>query len=356
MPHPSMFKDHPDIVPPALSRDMSVVDLIDVLGRTSFEARNVHRGARLFERMVSDNDVIWLGIAGAGVAGGMGGMIISLIEAGVIDVICSTGAQVYHDLHFAFDLPVKAIPPVWDDNALRQHGDTRIYDIGIRDKETLDAQDAIIRRFIRECHREQLSGRPLSSWEFNRALGKWTHQNAKYPQRSFVATAAEQGVPIFWDSLANHSIALNLVLTDRSGLPISLSAQKDIFDSAAIVFSTEQTGFIELGGGGPKNFIQQTSPTISQILGINFEGADRGLQIGTAIEREGSLSGCTFSEAVTWGKYRSVDEEKMVQIWGEYSVIFPILAAYVLAKCAKRPLKHIATQLPQYAEKLEQAR
>ncbi|MGD8336027.1 MAG: deoxyhypusine synthase family protein, partial [Desulfobacterales bacterium] len=73
-------------------------------------------------------------------------------------------------------------------------------------------------------------------------------------------------------------------------------------------------------------------------------------------EREGSLSGCTFSEAVTWGKYRSVDEEKMVQIWGEYSVIFPILAANVLSKCAKRPLKHIATQLPQYAEKLEQAR
>ncbi|MFZ1956343.1 MAG: deoxyhypusine synthase family protein [Desulfobacterales bacterium] len=356
MPHESMFKDHPDIVPPALSPNMSVVDLIDVLGRTSFEARNVHRGARLFERMVSDNDVIWLGIAGAGVAGGMGGMITSLIEAGVIDAICSTGAQVYHDLHFAFGLPVKAIPPVWDDDSLRQHGDTRIYDIGIRDKETLDKQDAIIRRFIRDCHREQLSGRPLSSWEFNRALGKWAHQQAKYPERSFVVTAAEHEVPIFWDSLANHSIAMNLVLTDRIGLPISLSAQKDIFDSAAIVFSAGQTGFIELGGGGPKNFIQQTSPTISQILGIAFEGADRGLQIGTAIEREGSLSGCTFSEAVTWGKYRSVDEEKMVQIWGEYSVIFPLLAAYVLAKCAKRPLKHIARQLPQYAEKLEQAR
>jgi deoxyhypusine synthase len=356
MPHDSMFTNHPDIVPPALSKDMSVVDLVDVLGRTSFEARNVHRGARLFERMVSGNDVIWLGIAGAGVAGGMGGMIISLIEAGVIDVICSTGAQVYHDLHFAFDLPVKAISPVWDDDTLRQHGDTRIYDIGIRDKETLDAQDSIIRRFVRESHREQLSGKQLSSWEFNRALGKWTCQQAKYPQRSFVATAAEHGVPIFWDSLANHSIAMNLVLTDRIGLPISLSAQKDIFDSAAIVFSAGKTGFIELGGGGPKNFIQQTSPTISQILGINFEGADRGLQIGTAIEREGSLSGCTFGEAVTWGKYRSVDEDKMVQIWGEYSVIFPILAAYVLAKCAKRPLKHIATQLPQYAETLEQAR
>ncbi len=355
MPHQSLFKDHPDIVPPALGTAMSVVDLIEVLGRTSFEARNVHRGARLLERMVADNDVIWLGIAGAGVAGGMGGMITSLIEAGAIDVICSTGAQVYHDLHFAFDLPVKAVSPNWDDNALRRHGDTRIYDIGIREKETLEAQDALIRRFVRECH-PQLSDPALSSWEFNRALGHWVDRTAKYPQRSFVAAAARNDVPVFWDSLANHSIAMNLVLTDRTGLPVSLSAQKDIFDSAAIVFATARTGFIELGGGGPKNFIQQTSPTISQILGIDFEGADRGLQIGTAIEREGSLSGCTFSEAVTWGKYRKVDEEKMVQIWGEYSVIFPLLAAYALAKCPPRPPKRIAAQLPRYAAELEQAR
>jgi deoxyhypusine synthase len=335
---------------------MSVVDLIDVLGRTCFEARNVQRGARLYERMVRDDDVIWLGIAGAGVAGGMGGMIISLIDAGAIDVICSTGAQVYHDLHFAFGLPVKSIRPHWDDDSLRQHGDTRIYDIGIRDKETLEAQDAVIRRFIRECHRDQLAGRPLSSWEFNRALGKWVARNAAYPQHSFVAAAAEKGVPIFWDSLANHSIALNLVLTDRAGLPISLSAQKDIFDSAAIVFASGRTGFVELGGGGPKNFIQQTSPTIGQILGINFAGADRGLQIGTAIEREGSLSGCTFGEAVTWGKYRRVDAEEMVQIWGEYSVIFPILASYVLAECPRRPPKDIISQLPRYARQLDQAR
>ncbi len=352
----SVFKDFPDIIPPHISKGMSIPDLVDVLGQTCFEARKVHRATRLFKRMIEDGDVVWLGVAGAGVAGGMGGMIIALMEAGFIDVICSTGAQVYHDLHFAFDLPVKAITLDHDDDILRKHGDTRIYDIGIRDRETLDAQDEILRQFVRERYDPHLSTGPLASWEFNFQLGSWVLENSKYPERSFVARAAELDVPIFWDSLANHSISMNLVLTDRKGFPIILSAQKDIFDSAAIVFSSRQAGFVVLGGGGPKNFIQQTSPTISQILKIKFDGAERGVQIGTAIEKEGSLSGCTFSESVTWGKYREANDDKLVQVWGEYSVVFPILTACVLDTCAPRPLKKLATRMPKYIETLEQAK
>jgi deoxyhypusine synthase len=305
--------------------------------------------------MIDEGDVIWLGIAGAGIAGGMGGMVISLLENGFIDVICSTGAQVYHDLHFAFDLPVKAISPHHDDNLLREHGDTRIYDIGIREQETLEAQDEIIRRFVKDQY-TLLSKGTLASWEINFFLGDWVGKTARYPERSFVATAARLGVPIFWDSLSNHSIAMNFVRTDREGYPIHTSGQKDVFDSAAIAYVAEQTGFVELGGGGPKNFIQQTGPTISQILGVDFEGADRGLQISTAVEREGSLSGCTFGEAVTWGKYRSADEDKLVQIWGEYSIIFPLLTAYVLDQCENRPAKNFISQMPSILQRLEEAR
>lgn len=110
----SLFTNESDIIPPTLTRTMNIADLVGLLGEISFEARNVHRGALLYKKMISSNDTIWLGIAGAGIAGGMGGMVISLIEAGFIDVICSTGAQVYHDLHFAYDLPVKAISPSED--------------------------------------------------------------------------------------------------------------------------------------------------------------------------------------------------------------------------------------------------
>lgn len=350
----TLFKDYPDIVPVLPEKGMTVSDMIHYMGGISFEARNIYKGACLLKKMIDAGDVIWLGIAGAGIAGGMGGIVISLLESGFIDVICSTGAQVYHDLHFAFGLPVKAISPYWDDDQLRIHGDTRIYDIGIRERETLEAQDEIIRDFVRGSF-EKFPGRPLSSWEFNYFLGRWAEKKAPHPERSFVCRAARLNVPVFWDSLANHSIAMNLVRTDREGYPVSLSAQKDILDAAGIVYSSERTGFVELGGGGPKNFIQQTGPTISQILEVDFEGADRGLQIGTAPEREGSLSGCTFGEAVTWGKYRTTDEKSLVQIWGEYSVIFPLLAAYALDQCKARPYRMLSRGIADMVHKLERA-
>ena len=350
----SLFEKSPDIIPVDFSKGMNISKFVHALGQTSFEARNVYKGAKLYKHIINSDNIIWLGIAGAGIAGGMGGIVISLIKAGFIDVICSTGAQVYHDLHFAFDLPVKAIHPTWDDDILRKHGDTRIYDIGIREEETLEAQDEIIRNFIKDSYKI-LSNHPLSSCEFNKILGDWVNKHARYPERSFVATAARYNVPVFWDSLSNHSIAMNLVRTDREGYPIQLSAQKDILSSAAITYNSEKTGFVELGGGGPKNFIQQTGPTISQILGIDFAGAESGLQITTAVEKEGSLSSCTFSEAVTWGKYTSTDEEKLIHIWGEYSIIFPILAAYVLDECKVKPTKSILTRLPDFIVKLENA-
>ena len=188
----SLFKDAPDIRPQKLSPDTSVSEMIRVMGRTCFEARNIYHAADLFKRMVEQDDTIWLGIAGAGIAGGMGGMVISLLEAGYVDVICSTGAQVYHDLHFAFDLPVKSIHPHWDDNELRRHGDTRIYDIGIREKETLEAQDAVIRRFVVDQY-AKLGKTSLASWQFNALLGEWVNQTAPHPERSFTAVAALSG-------------------------------------------------------------------------------------------------------------------------------------------------------------------
>jgi deoxyhypusine synthase len=347
----SCFQHAPDIVPRRIEPGVSIVELLRQMGETCFEARKVWHGAELFRAMVAEGDTIWLGIAGAGIAGGMGGLVISLIERGAIDVICSTGAQVYHDLHFAFGLPVKSICPHADDDRLREHGDTRIYDIGIREEETLEAQDAIIRRFVR-ARAAELSEGPVPSWRFNQLLGAWAADEAPHPERSYVIAAAQHGVPIFWDSHTNHSIAMNLVHPEVGRQAVHLSAQLDIIDSAAVAYETGNTGFVELGGGGPKNFIQQTGPTIHQILGITYEGADRGLQIGTALEREGSLSGCTFGEAVTWGKYEKADEAKLVQIWGDYSVIFPLLAHYVVNTTAPRPSRRIGDNLPRFRETL----
>ena len=352
VPGESLFCDAPDIVPVRLERGMTAASLVETVGGTCFEARNVLRAARLWQHMIDEGACIWLGIAGAGIAGGLGGIVIQQIEAGFVDVICTTGAQAYHDLHFAFGLPVKAISPRADDDECRRHGDTRIYDIGIREHETLETQDAVICRFIRE-RIGVLQGSALSSPRFMMELGLWVLENAPHPERSFVAAAAGAGVPVFWDSQANHSIGMNIAGLTLEGIHLDLSLQEDVLLSAALAWAEPDTGFVELGGGGPKNFIQQTGPTVSQILGVrDYEGASRGIQITTANVREGSLSSCTFGEGVSWGKYEADDETKLIQVWGEYSVIYPLLSACVLDRCGPRPLRRLYDGMADKRERL----
>lgn len=332
----SRYMQGRDIMPLHFRENMDVSSLIENYEKSSFEARNVAAGARLFEEMVKGNDTIWLGIAGATIAGGFGGYVIDLMKMGFIDVVCSTGAQVYHDLHFAFDLPVKQGSASVDDNDLRRDGTARIYDIHIREKETLMAQDKIIAEFAGQFAPEG----DTSSADFNFALGKYVLERAPYPERSWVAQAAKLKVPVFWDSLANHSIGMNLAKHYLLGKDINPNPSLDVLESAAILYSTKTNGFFEFGGGGPKNFIQQMGPTISQILGIEYEGADRGVQITTAFERDGGLSGCTFGEAVTWGKYKDA-RKGLVQVWGEVSVVAPLIFWYVLENCRQRQLKNL---------------
>ena len=343
----SKFMQGKDIRPLHFKKGINISSLIQNYGNSSFEARNVASGAKLFEEMINSNDTIWLGIAGAVIVGGLGGYVIDLIEKGFVDAICSTGAQAYHDLHFAFNLPVKQGSAFVDDNELRKDGTARIFDINIREKETLMAQDRILIDFGKKC---RLKG-DFSSADFNFELGKYVLENAPYPELSWIAQAAKHKVPVFWDSLANHSIGMNIAKLFIAKKDISPNPSLDVLESAAILYSTKTNGFFEFGGGGPKNFIQQMAPTISQILEIDYEGADRGIQITTAVERDGGLSGCTFGEAVTWGKYKDA-HKGLVQVWGEVTVIAPLIIWYTMENCKPRPLKKLMDRKKEFYEKL----
>ncbi len=305
--------------------------------------------AKLFKKMIDNGDTTWLGICGIFSVWGFGGYAIDLMKKGFVNVICSTGAQEYHDLHLAYDMPMKWGNPNANDDELRKDGTVRIYDVYIKEKETLMDQDEVIRNFLRHSN---MAG-DFSSATFNYKLGKYVLDTAPHPERSFVAQAAELDVPIFWDSLANHSIGMNIAKLYSEGKKVSPNPSRDILESAAIVFKNPSTGFIELGGGGPKNFIQQTGPTLSQIFGINFDGADRGLQITLDKESSGSLSGCKFSEGVTWGKYKEVNPD-LVQVIGNYRDIAPYIFSYVNQKCKPRELKRIMKRLPSMYEDLQE--
>ncbi len=338
-----------DIIPVDVSeRCFSYKQIIERMNSTCFEARNVADGAKLFKQMVDEGDTIWLGISGAGIVGGLGGYVIELMKRGFIDAICSTGAQVYHDLHFAYNFPVKQGCPKSDDNKLHECGVTRIYDTFIGENETLIAQDKVIRKFGLQYKPKK----DFSSADFNNALGNFVLKESKFPERSFLVTAAKYGVPVFFDSNSNHSIGMNLAGLYLGGRKIEISSNLDVLESAAITYSSKSIGFVELGGGGPKNFIQQTGPTVSQILGIAFEGGDRGLQITTASERDGGLSGCTFSEAVTWGKYKDATKG-LVQIFGEYSTLLDVIVGYVLENCKNRKHKELFNKKSEMIKKLK---
>lgn len=342
----SQFMQGKPIVPPRWKKGSTIVDLIENYDATCFEARNIAAGAKLLKRMIEEEDTIWLGVAGAGPACGMGGYIIDLIESGFVDAICSTGAQVYHDGHFAFGLPVVQGSPHVDDAALDADGTVRIFDTFIRLPETLEVQDALLQKFARTLQPDVIR----STADYNAQWGKYIQENAPHPELSWVAFAWKQGVPVFLDSESNHSIGMSNAALFLESRNVDPSPSRSLLEGAAINFHSHPLGFLELGGGGPKNWIQTMGPMISQVLKIKYEGADRGIQITTASEREGGLSGCTFGEAISWGKYK--DDAGLVQIWGEYSHIAPLLVGYAVETCKPREPKRLMDKKEEYYKHL----
>src|SRR3989344_2419738 len=120
----SQYMQGRDINPIHFKKGMNISEMISNYENSCFEARNVAAAAKLYKHMIESDDTIWLGISGAVIVGGLGGYVIDLMEKGFIDAVCTTGAQVYHDLHFAFGLPVRQGNPNSDDNALRADGTT----------------------------------------------------------------------------------------------------------------------------------------------------------------------------------------------------------------------------------------
>lgn len=331
----SEFMKGREIIPARWKPKSSIEDIIDGLEATCFEARNLAAAAKLYRQMIEGGDTIWLGVAGAGPVGGMGGYIIDLVRTGFVDAICTTGAQAYHDAHFAFGLPVVQGSPRVDDNAMDADGTTRIYDVNIRMHETLMEQDALFQLFA-----NNLTPKVRSSAELNAEWANFVKERAPHAERSWIVAAYECGVPVFFDSESNHSIGMNLAKFWLDSKDVGIHPSQSLIEGAAIVYGCQPLGFFEWGGGGPKNWIQTLAPMISQILSVEFEGADRGIQVTTAVERDGGLSGCTFGEAVTWGKYKDASKG-LVQVWGEYSMLVPLIVGYVLETCKPRDYKRL---------------
>ncbi len=325
-----------DIVP-TVPKNVNIENLIKAYWDANLEARNVARAAAITECSINRDYTTILGISGIfSFTGVASGITIEMMKKGHIDMIVSTGAQVYHDMHLAFGLPMKRGSPDVDDDDLRKYDVTRVYGDFILNRGTLYAQDHYIRNFLISS---KFNRKEISNADYVHELGKFAMKYGKHPKRSWVVTAAKYGIPIFLDSSENHSMGMTNAVAYASGKSdVQISPSRGLLEATAIVYHNQPTLNEFLGEGGPRNFIQTLAPTISETLGIEFEGAESAIMFSASVTRLGALSGSTFAEALSWNKYKKVVEEKFAWVWGEYSALAPLVMLYALEKC--RPRKH----------------
>lgn len=343
------------IDPKPACRDLKVADLVDRLF-LSYNAGRLREACQLFSRKMLSKDVtIGMSLAGALTPAGLGqSAIVPLIEAGFVDWIIATGANLYHDTHFGIGEELYAGSPFFSDIDLRDKGVVRIYDV-VFDYHVLLNTDA----FFREIMRSEVFQRPMGTAHFHHIVGKFIHEREKalgLKGVSVLSAAYRAGVPVYTSSPGDSSIGMNIAALALEGGKLVLDPNVDVNETAALVLDAKRTGgksavFI-CGGGSPKNFMLQTEPQIQEVLGIKEEGHDYFIQFTDARPDTGGLSGATPSEAVSWGKVRPDSLPDTVVCYLDSTVALPIVASYALSRTKARKQKRLYDKLPKLMEKL----
>lgn len=315
---------------------MSVEELVETYAGMGYNARRLAEACELYERMVREGATVCLTLSGAMTPVGMSGVLIPLMEAGFVDWMVSTGANLYHDLHRPFDLPVAQGSQCVDDDELHKMGVARIYDVFIDDRDTLMATD----RVIQKCFESRAAPGRLSTADVHHILGLEVARTAPHPERSLLVRAAQLDIPVYVPAHSDSSLGMNLALRYIRGRPLEPLPSLDILESCAIVAHSERNGAVEVGGGVPKNFFMQTQPMLWQFLRQSRGGHDYFIQLTDARPDTGGLSGATPSEARSWGKLREARRNNVV-VYGDATISLPVLAVWVLSRCAPREPKRL---------------
>ena len=340
----SRFLRGAKIEPTAITGRETAADLID----GSFLAYNggrLREACQLFSQKMLEADVtVGLTLTGALTPAGLGmAALIPLIEAGFVDWIISTGANLYHDTHFGLGLSMHRGNAQASDTVLREEGVVRIYDIFF-DYDVLLSTDAFFRQIIRAPEFQ----RTMSSAEFHNLCGKYVRERERtlgIGTKSLLSAAYAAGVPIYTSSPGDSSIGMNVAALALEGGTCVIDPNRDVNETASIVLAAKRgggkSGVMILGGGSPKNFMLQTEPQIQEVLGIDEKGHDFFLQVTDARPDTGGLSGATPAEAVSWGK---IDPDRLpdaVVCYVDSTVALPLLTSYALARTKPRKLRRL---------------
>jgi deoxyhypusine synthase len=304
-----------------LKEARTLYDLVQAFRYTSFQSRNIFKCFEVFKKMLNDPTcIIFLGLSGAMIPGGMRKVIRDTIEMNLVDVIVSTGANIFHDLFESSGYRHYIGSEEGDDNLLRRHRIVRVYDALMDDHE--------INQVIHLLSRvpEELGKRVVSSRRYLEILGKQIKDEG-----SILKAASQFGVPIFVPALSDSSIGIGLTfLHARKRIPskgLIVDQIRDSFEIAQLKKMAAVTGAIYVGGGVPKNYIQQLGP-VSELLFKTESGHRYAFQITTDDPKWGGLSGCTFEEAKSWGKIEKKSTYAAVHI--DATIALPLLVGAVL--------------------------
>jgi deoxyhypusine synthase len=358
MSEPSGYR----ISPIPLSPDITVAGLIDHYF-TAYNAARLREVCQLLHRSVLQPGVtVGLSLSGAMTPAGLGTSVFApLMQAGFVDWMVSTGANLYHDLHFGLGLNLYAGNPFMNDVKLREEGLIRIYDI-VFDYDVLLGTDA----FIREIIRAEPFQKRMGTAEFHYLLGKYIREvelRLGLPHRCLLSTAYECGVPIYSSSPGDSSIGMNVAALALEGNGLQIDPTIDVNETAAIVYGARDAGpeatgksaAIIIGGGSPKNFLLQTQPHLHEVLGLEERGHDFFIQITDARPDTGGLSGATPSEAVSWGKVDPQELPNAIVCYTDSTIALPLITAYNLNQTPARPLKRLYDQREPLLAALKQA-
>jgi len=309
----------------------TIRQLVEGWRRTSFQSRTLSQCAAVLENMAADPKcTVLMGVAGALIAGGMRKVLRDLVERGFVDVVVSTGAIAYHDWYEAHGQRHFLSSPEADDILLRKHMLDRVYDT-LADESEFRVIDEEVARIA-----DDMEPRAHSTREFLAHIGKMYED-----PNSLVYTCAKNGVPYFVPALNDSSFGIALTRhymgRSRAGKePMRLDPIRDNYEITQIVSKSERTGVFYIAGGTPKNYISQTAVT-EEVLGLPEKPHHYAAQITTDVPHWGGLSGCTFEESQSWGKFHK--DAKMAQSIVEATIGLPLVAGYLFESGIKRKRK-----------------
>jgi len=351
----SRFLHGKKIDPRPIQKNLSIQELVDEYF-LAYNSGRLREAAQLFTGKILENDVvIGMSLSGALSPAGVGkSCVVSMIQHGFVDWMVSTGANLYHDLHFSLGFDLHMGSPFLNDIQLRKDLVIRIYDI-LFDYDVLLSTDAFIYKLLglEEFQKE------MGTAHFHYLLGKYALEREKalkirFP--SILSAAYQAGVPIYTSSPGDSSIGMNVAAMALIGSQMKFDPSLDVNETAAIVYDAKVSGgksaAVIWGGGSPKNFLLQTEPQIQEVLGLEGKGHDYFIQFTDARPDTGGLSGATPGEAVTWGKVDPQSLPDTVVCYLDSTVAFPILTAYATSQHAKRPLKRLYHRLPDMIDNL----